>query len=234
MSRLFISLFLLTLYVPSCFAASVFYPPPDDPDINEKYLFYLHGISVELHGPDSYSDAFGKQYEYTNIVNAFLKRGINVISEAREEGTIPLQYAIQTANQINTLLEKGVPGKNIAVVGHSRGAFMALMIRPRVMDYDVSIVAMAGCALEGTDSVAGVNPRRGYQKFLNNRASSLHGRFLSIYDRDDEWFGTCQEAFILAEDFSPEEIVLRTGQGHAVFLGPDPAWVEPVMKWIGW
>jgi len=234
MNRKLIMFFLFVLYIPISNAAEVFYPPPDNPNKKEKYLFYLHGISVELNGPDSYSDAFGKTYEYTKIVKAFVNRGYNVVSEAREEGTRPLHYAIDTSDQINALLAKGVPGTNIAVVGHSRGAFMSLMIRPRVDDPDVSIVAMAGCALEDTDSVAGVNPRKGYNVFLNNKASELHGRFLSIYDRDDEWFGTCQEAFDDASDFQPKEIVIQTGQGHAVFLDPNPSWVEPVIKWIGW
>lgn len=229
-----IILILTLAYIPAANGAEVFYPPPDNQNKNEKYLFYLHGISVELNGPDSYSDAFDKTYEYTKIVKAFVNRGYNVVSEAREEGTKPLHYAIRTADQINALLENGVPGKNIAVVGHSRGAFMSLLIRPRVYDPDVSIVAMAGCALEGTDSVAGVNPRRGYNKFLNNKASELHGRFLSIYDRDDEWFGSCHEAFDQASDFQPKEIVINTGQGHAVFLDPNPAWMEPINKWIGW
>lgn len=221
-------------YIPAANTAEVFYPPPVNPDKNDKYLFYLHGISVELHGPDTYSDAFGKTYEYTKIVKAFLSRGYNVVSEAREEGTVPLRYAINTAEQINALVENGVPGKNIAVIGHSRGAFMSLLIRSRVYAPDVSIVAMAGCALESTDSVAGVNPRRGYNNFLNNIASELHGRFLSIYDHDDEWFGTCQEAFDRASDFKPKEMVIKTGQGHGVFLEPNPAWIDPVIQWIGW
>jgi len=225
---------LFFINIPISNAAKIFYPPPDTPNKKEKYLFYLHGISIELNGPDSYSDALGKTYEYTKIVKAFVSRGYNVVSEAREEGTKPLHYAIDTADQINELLAKGVPGKNIAVVGHSRGAFMSLMIRPRVDDQAVSIVAMAGCALEDTDSVAGVNPRKGYNVFLNNKASELHGRFLSIYDKGDDWFGTCQEAFNQAGNFKLKEMVINTGQGHAVFLDPNPAWIEPVIKWIGW
>ena len=234
MNRNLMGFFLFLLYIPFTDAATVFYPPPDNPSKNEKYLFYLHGISVELHGPDKYSEALGKKYRYTAIVNEFLRRGFNVVSEARKPGVRPLHYAIKTADQINTLLRKGVPGKNIAVVGHSRGAFMALMIRPRVIDPKVSIVAMAGCALRGTTSIAGGNPRRAYQVFLNNKAAEMYGRFLSIYDRDDEWFGSCREAFNRANSLEPKEIVLRTRQGHAVFLDPNPAWVEPVIRWIGW
>jgi len=236
MNRLNIYLIILAMY--SCIsiagAVEVSYPAPDNPNKNEKYLFYLHGISVELHGPDSWSETFDKKYEYTKIVKEFLGRGYNVVSEARSGGTKPLYYAIDTAEQINELLEQGVLGKNIAVVGHSRGAFMSLMIRPRVSDPKVNIVAMAGCAQKGTTSVAGVNPRKGYNVFLRKKASDLHGRFLSIYDSSDEWFGTCQEAFELADDLQAKEIVLKTGEGHGLFLDADPAWVDPVIKWIGW
>lgn len=227
-------IFAMHIFFSVVNAAEVFYPAPDNPNINEKYLFYLHGISVELYGADSWSNTFNKKYEYSKIIEGFLDRGYNVVSEVRSKGTKPLRYAIGISDQINALLEQGVPGNNIAVVGHSRGAFMALMIRPRVSDPDVSIVAMAGCAQKSTTSVAGVNPRRGYNKFLKNKASDLHGRFLSIYDIDDKWFGTCQEAFDESSSFQAKEVVLKTGEGHGVFLGPDPEWIVPVIKWIGW
>ena len=226
--------FVLVSWSSIANAAELFRLPPDNPKPAEKYLFYLHGIEVELHGPDRFSKNFGKTYEYTKIIKEFTSRGYNVISEVRVKGTKPLKYAVGIAAQIERLLEAGVPGKNIAVVGHSRGAFMALIIRIRVHDPNVSIVAMAGCAKKGTNSVAGTNPRAGYETMLRKRANELSGRLLSIYDRIDKWFGTCREAFTLASDLKAKEIVINGGEGHAEFYDPDPIWVNPVIEWIGW
>ena len=111
---------------------------------------------------------------------------------------------------------------------------MALIIRSRVSDPTVSIVTMAGCAKKGTHSVAGTDPRAGYQKFLKTRANKLSGRILSIYDYKDKWFGTCHEAFALASGLEAKEIVIKGGEGHGEFYDPDPMWVNPVIEWIGW
>jgi hypothetical protein len=184
--------------------AQVIKPPPGNPAPYAKYLFYLHSIAVELNGPDSWGDKFGKNYEYTKILEEFVSRGFNIVSEARSKGTRPLKYAIKTANEIVGLLGTGVPGKNIAVAGHSRGTFMSLITRSRVW-----VVTIAGCAQPGASSIAGTNPRGGYIKFLHNRASDLHRRFLSIYDSSDEWFGNCQEAFDLASNLDAKEIVVQ-------------------------
>jgi hypothetical protein len=208
--------------------------PPVNPGKNEKYLFYLHGIQVELQGPDSWSDHFSKTYAYTDIVNNFKRRGYVVISELRPEGTVPIDYAMKISAQISRLLKAGVPGNNIAVVGHSRGGFMSLLIRRNLNNPDLKIVVLAGCALEGTNSVAGTNPRSGYNWYLENTIDHLHGRMLSIYDSSDEWFGSCQETFDLNKGLEAQEIVLHTGEGHGVFYDPDPAWVNPVINWIGW
>jgi hypothetical protein len=75
-------LLLTTFVLLSCFsvsnAAETYRLPPDNPNPTERYLFYLHGITVELRGPDSYSKRFKKRYSYTKIVNEFARRGYNV------------------------------------------------------------------------------------------------------------------------------------------------------------
>ena len=92
-------------------AAEVFRLPPENPNPSEKYIFYLHGIAVELRGPDKFSKRFGKKYGYTKIVKGFNKRGFNVISQVRKKGTKPLFYSFGIMSQINQLLRAGVPGK---------------------------------------------------------------------------------------------------------------------------
>jgi hypothetical protein len=53
----------------------------------EKYLFYLHGVSVELDGADHYSRHFQKTYGTTAIARPFAERGFTVITEIRPKGT---------------------------------------------------------------------------------------------------------------------------------------------------
>jgi hypothetical protein len=52
-----------------------------------KYLFYLHGVSVELNGPDSYNRRFRKKYQTTVIARSLAERGFTVIAETRPKGT---------------------------------------------------------------------------------------------------------------------------------------------------
>lgn len=215
-------------------ATNVMTSPPKNPVKGEKYLFFLHNINVEIDGPDSWSEHFGKYNAYTEIVNNFASQNYNIISEVRSKGTIPKYYAKRISQEIIELINTGVPGENIAVIGHSRGAFMALMIRSRVKNPEVSIVVMAGCAKEGTNSVAGTNPRAGFNKFLNKRAYKMQGRILSIFDSNDEWFGSCEEAFNASDNIQSSEIILNTGEGHGLFYAPNPIWVTPVLDWIGW
>ena len=111
----FVVLLGLGLATPAM-ATQVFTSAPENPNPDEKYLFFLHGISVEQHGPDSWNGTFNRTYEFTKISKHLADRGFNVIAEVRPKGTVPLRYAIGVVKEIDRLLAAGVPGKNISVV----------------------------------------------------------------------------------------------------------------------
>lgn len=106
---------------------------PSTIDLGGKYLFFLHGIAVELKGPDSYSGEFRKTYESTAIARTLAERGFIVIAETRPKGTKVPEYAGKLATQIRQLLAAGVPGRNIVVVGQVRSTTSGLPLRSFVM-----------------------------------------------------------------------------------------------------
>ena len=228
-----ISGIVLTLGISIAHAGTVTTDVPDNINPAEKYMIYMHGISVELYGPDSYSDIFNRTYENTKIAKTLAEHGFNVIAEVREEGdrSLPKNYAQVVDEQAYKLLKAGVPAKNISVVGHSRGAYTALIASTYIANPEINYAILAGCALESTDDIAGFNVRKFYMIFVNNRAELLNGRYLSLRDKSDEWFGSCNEAFSQADGIETKEIVLQTGEGHGVFYSPNPAWIDLVVKW---
>ena len=56
---------------------------PAAPDPAARYLFYLHGAWVEMHGRRAYSDRYGVHYEDDRAIAALSGRGFTVISEVR-------------------------------------------------------------------------------------------------------------------------------------------------------
>src|SRR3990172_7374825 len=68
-------------------------PPPANPDPGMKYLFYMHGQSVETNQPVE-----GVPVEYEKILQAFADRGFVAIGERR--GTVKQgDYARKIAGQ---------------------------------------------------------------------------------------------------------------------------------------
>jgi hypothetical protein len=171
-------------------AAEVRKDLPAKIDASSKYIFYLHGISVELHGPDSYNRGFRKKYQTTLIARRLAERGFIVVTEARAKGTLVPAYADKLASQIAQLLAAGVPPKNIVVVGHSKGGFIALATAARALSADVSFVLMAACPLPTTHDIAGIDARAFFEGMVARSKGRISGRILSIYDVTDGWMGS--------------------------------------------
>jgi len=197
---------------------------PKKVDPEQKYLFYLHGAWIERNELNKSHPKHGF-YKYHDITQALANKGFVVISELRRGKSNAREYATHLSEQIIGLTEKGVPSRNITVVGHSRGGFMTLLTATMVADPGVNYVLLAGCGKEGS------NFRKSYERFLMARASSLAGRILSLYDYNDAVAGTCQEFFGKSPLIQPREQVLRTGKGHGVFYSAAPEWVDKVAAW---
>lgn len=189
---------------------------PEKLDTNAKYLFYLHDKIVEDEGAKAVSPEFG-EYQYQEILETFAKRGFIVLSEVRPKDTVEGEYARKATYQVLDLLNKGVTGRNITIVGVGKGAKIAHRISSDVHSPTIHYVLLAGC---GKD-------------FLPYTTPSLSGNVLSIYDSMDKTgVVSCQDFFEKSKSLnSSKEIQLKLGLGHGVFYRPLPEWVEPVIEW---
>jgi hypothetical protein len=193
---------------------------PAEIDENEQYLFYLHGRIIEDKGVRAVHPRFGV-YEYQRICEAFADSGFSVVSEPRPPNTEIEEYADKVATQIRTLLKGGVDGRSISVVGHSKGAVIALRLSTLLKDDKIAYVILAGCSQNVADK-------------LNLK---LTGRILSLFDATDDLVGSCAGVFEKSgPGLAHHEIELhvehRPGFGHGIFYRPADAWISPVVRWI--
>ena len=186
---------------------------PSSPDASEKHVFYLHGSAEESDGDNE---------KYQAAVDAISSNVDNVISEVRGN-TDPNSYAEKIKKQVNTLISKGVPAKNITISGFSKGSIIALAAAAAINNPNINYVLLAGCS-----------------KDLNEKysvdASKAAGRILSIYDSGDEKFESCDGTVKPSAKVQFEEIDLDSGKGHKIFRIPKEKfieqWRDPLIEWV--
>ncbi|HEX5884576.1 MAG TPA: alpha/beta hydrolase [Pyrinomonadaceae bacterium] len=180
-----------------------------------SYLFYLHGRIIENQGIRPTDPRYGV-YEYEEILRTLAGRGFAVISEARAKDTDVNQYANKVVQQVNTLINAGVPPSHITVLGASKGSVITMRVSTLLRNKDVNFVVMSNC----NDWVD------------QNFQIDLYGNVLSIYDINDEFGETCQKFFDKASGLNRrKEVVLKVGTGHAVLYKPLKEWVDLVVEW---
>ena len=187
---------------------------PSNPDVSGKYIFYLHG-SVE--------ESEGTNEKYKSAVNAIASSSAIVVSDVRGD-TDPVTYATKIKEQFDRLISKGVPPKNITISGYSKGAIIALASAGTIENEEVNYVLLAGCS-DDLNSKYGVDPAKAI------------GRILSIYDTDDDKFGSCHGVISESDKVKLKEIELDSGKGHKLFRIPKDKfikqWRDPLVEWAG-
>ncbi len=210
---MFISGFLFLAWSSSIYAGDITSEIPADPDTSEKYIFYLHGSAEEQDGDNE---------KYQAAVDAIAEGADNVISEIRDD-TAPNTYANKIKKQVNLLLSKGVPAKNITVSGFSKGSIIALAAAGAINNPNINYVLLAGCSEELNDKYS-IDPAR------------AAGRILSIYDSGDEKFESCEGTIKPSAKVKFEETDLDSGKGHKIFRIPKEKfieqWRDPLIEWI--
>lgn len=179
-----------------------------------KIYIYMHG-SVE--------ESEGSTEKYEMAVDAINQGSAKVISEVRGD-TDPVAYAEKIKTQVTDLLKKGVMPKNITITGYSKGAIIALATSAVLKNPEINYVLLAGCS-----------------DFLNEKygveSNMAVGRILSIYDVEDEKFGSCSAAFSKTNNVVFKEVELDTGKGHKLFRIPKEKfieqWRDPLLSWAG-
>lgn len=194
---------------------NIFQDVPDKPESTKRYLFYLHGLIVEVAGirPESEEHGF---YEYQLILEELAQEGFIVISEAREKGTEIKPYAEKVASQVKKLLAHGVLPEQITIIGASKGGIIAAYVSTMLQEKKLNYVFLAGL----------------FEKYLTDEKLKLYGNVLSIHDRADKLSITPPLYFQRSEGLGEfEEIVLSLDLGHGLIYKPYREWIDPMLKW---
>jgi|GEM_PF-480893 len=181
---------------------------------SERYVIYVHGKAVEEGGRRP-STEFGV-YEYDAILKAFRDGGFIVSSEQRPKGADVNVYAKRVADEVRTLLRRGVPPSHITVIGASKGAIITMRASTLLQNPDVRYVLLGDC----NDWV------------YKNYDIRLSGHVLSIYDAGDDFGVSCAPFFRRAGALREhDELELRLGLRHGFLYAPRREWIDPAARW---
>lgn len=197
-------------------AQNILNSPPKDPKVNDHYVFYSHGYIVEGDNPSPIHKRFGI-YDFPLIKHALSDPQYYLIAYHRPFKTDPFTYANSLSKQVESLLDKGVPAKNITLIGFSRGGFITAMVSSIVANKELNFIIMAACT----------------NRLINNKDIIIYGNLLSIYETSDR-VGSCDNLV----NKNPKtintytEMAISTGKEHGAFYTPDSSWIIPIKKWI--
>ena len=207
--------FILASCTTSKYTQFIHTSTPKNIDKKNRYLFFMHGKIVEKKGLPASSRKYG-YYAYQDMLDTFASKGFIVISEPRRSGTDIYNYAIKVSEQVKQLIKVGVPPTNITVSGFSKGGRISMVVSSLLNNKEINYVVLAGCRASDIG-------------FYNLTPT---GRVLSIYDSNDDMFGSCSNIFSAGKDnLHSNEIVLNIGDGHGVFYQPMAEWIDPMINW---
>lgn len=210
-----LALRLTLVLVAAVAAGEILGEAPAAPDPAARYLFYLHGRILEDQGRDAVSPDFGR-YEYDAILKALAASGATVIGEVREKDAGE-PFVRRLVAQVRRLRGAGVPARNIALVGASKGGLLALQAAAAIGERDLPVVVLAGCGRATVEI-----------------AARLKGRVLSIHDRADRYRPSCAATFAAALQLTESrETVLDLKLDHGLLYTPHDGWLRPTLEWIG-
>jgi hypothetical protein len=156
-----------------------------------------------------------------------------VISEVRDSGTTPREYAEHVAGQVKRLLAADVPPQRTTVAGHLKGGAITLITAALLQNPDIKFIDMAGCGSDGLFA-------RIFRRLTKTFGSRITGRLMSVYDadhritgsQDHRIAGSCAAIKHASETVKVSEKVLSTGRGHQRFYQPAAVWMDPVAKLV--
>ena len=180
---------------------------------NKKYVFYLVG------------DLHHMEYEnYKAIVTKFTEKGYVVIANPIQNASYNANYINAIVEEVKSLLNQGVVPANITLLGFSSGGIATIKISALLQNPDINYIIVGGCP----------KPENRFA-FKDDNIVAPVGRFLNIYDRDDEYFGRFTPVFKNIKGSAPrvvQEKRIVSGKGHNFGLEPLNLWVNPALQFI--
>lgn len=68
--------------------------------------------------------------------------------------------------------------------------------------------------------------------FVSFRPRIVFSHIEILIEQSDADFASCAPYFARAAGVVSTEKTLHTGKGHLAFVEPDPAWLEPLGRWL--
>lgn len=183
----------------------------------EYYLFFLHNRFLETHELTEAHPQYGK-VEYAEILQSFKNEGLNVVSEKRPAEFDFHTYARSISTQIDSLISKGIPPKNITIVGTSKGGYIAQYVSTYLENPNVNFVFIASFRDSDLEEYPDIN---------------FCGNILTIFEKTDEYgvSAKARKATSSCELNHFKEIEINTGLRHGFLFKAMPEWIEPTIGW---
>ena len=197
--------------------AKVLSAPPQNPNVEQFYLFYQHGKIVEGSDGHPVHPRFGP-YEYEDILSTLSAAGFVVISGIRPRDADVSHSAASLKAGVESLLEAGVPPSHITLLGASKGGVITIRASNMLKNRALKVVILAGF-------FGGLKEDPKLQPW---------GAVLSIHDSSDQ-SRIDPAAFLRNADGVSEQriVVTETGLGHGLLFSPHEAWLNEVVQWSG-
>lgn len=179
-------------------------------------IFFLHNRFLEIHDLEDEHPTYGK-CEYLEIIAAFEKADLKVITEQRGDTNVPA-YAAKVVDQIDRLILKGTEPRKITVIGTSKGGYIAQYVSSLANNPNLNFVFVA--CYQDTD-------------IQNYPEINYCGNILTIHETSDP-FGVSaieRKNTSSCEIRNFKEVELSTGMKHGFLYKPLPEWIKPSIQW---
>ncbi|MDH6250283.1 pimeloyl-ACP methyl ester carboxylesterase [Chryseobacterium sp. H1D6B] len=184
-----------------------------------QYVFFLHNKFLEGHSFTEQHPQYGIA-EYKPILAKLKSKNTVVISEKRAGPTDPKVYAKKIVSQIDSLQAKGIPSKNITVIGTSQGGYIAQYVSYYAKNSDLKFVLIGASFKDDS---------------LNEDPDfRLYGKILSITEKSDDNREALsqQKRYLHSKLKGFKEIELNTGLNHGFLFKALDEWINPAKDWI--
>jgi len=192
-------------------AATLFLGIDSSAHAGQKHIFYFNGVKLEKVGESGYN----------KIIQALKDDGFDVIYQPRYDDSMSVidKVAKRTVKQVNDLIASGTPPEDITVSGYSFGSVISMFTALALNNPKINYVFIAGCP-------------GGRARHFDIDYANIHGRVLSIHDKDDNKFKSCGDKISAASPY--KEITIQSGKGHKGFRLPKymDNWKKPMEAWI--
>lgn len=221
MIRIALLLFVFLAFAPAVYAQGIVTTLSGDIDPAARYVFFLADEMVTPANPEPRDPEYGI-YQYPQIANQLQAADFTVVSRPRETNEHPYLVAEEVADQVQRLLDAGVPAGHIGLMGAGKGAAITVLAVSRLSNPGLQVVVLSLCNETFID-------------FWIAHKELLAGNVLSIYADGTPDRSSCRRylehcAGVNVRTF--REIVLPASAGPAYYFRASGDWLLPAIEWL--